>query len=75
VKDDYQVPDALLQRLSEALGHLPDRLTADSLPQSATNQQIAQALSDACRSYAEERRWRQPFDANDLLKRAALSRR
>jgi phosphoglycolate phosphatase-like HAD superfamily hydrolase len=29
LKDDYQVPDPLLQQLSETLGHLPDRLTPD----------------------------------------------
>ncbi len=67
LKDVYQVPEPLLQRLSAALGHLPDGLTPDSLLQFSTNQQIAQALFDTCQSYAEERRWQQPFDANDLL--------
>ena len=67
LKDDYQVPEPLVQQLSEALGHLPDRLTPDSLIQFSTNQEIAQALFDTCRSYADERGWRQPFDANDLL--------
>ena len=67
LKDDYQVPDALTQQLSEALGHLPDRLTPDSLIQFSTNQQIAQALFDTCQSYAEGHGWRRPFDANDLL--------
>jgi phosphoglycolate phosphatase len=67
LKDDYQVPEPLLQRLSDVLGHLPDRLASDSLLQHSTNQQIAQALFDTCQSYAEERRWRQPFGADDLL--------
>ena len=67
LKDDYQVPDPLLQQLSEGLGHLPDRLTPDSLIQFSTNQQIAQALFDTCQSYAEERGWQRPFDTNDLL--------
>jgi len=67
LKDDYQVPEPLVQQLSEALGHLPDRLTPDSLIQFSTNQQIAQALFDTSRNYAEERRWPQPYDANDLL--------
>jgi phosphoglycolate phosphatase len=67
LKDDYQVPGPLLQRLSEALGHLPDRLTSDSLIQFSTNQQIAQALFDTCQTYARERGWQQPCDANDLL--------
>jgi phosphoglycolate phosphatase-like HAD superfamily hydrolase len=67
LKDDHQVPDPLLKQLSEALGHLPDRLTPDSLIQFSTNQQIAHALFDTCRSYTDERGWRQPFDANDLL--------
>jgi len=67
LKDDYQVPDPLLQQLSERLGHLPDGLTPDSLIQFSTNQQIAQALFDTCQSYAEARGWRRPFDANDLL--------
>ena len=53
--------------MREALGHLPDRLTPDSLLQFSTNQQIAQALFDTCQTYAEERGWQLPFDANDLL--------
>jgi phosphoglycolate phosphatase len=67
LKDDYQVPDPLMQQLSEGLGHLPDRLTPDSLIQFSTNQQIVQALFDTCQSYAEEHGWQRPFDANDLL--------
>jgi phosphoglycolate phosphatase len=67
LKDDYQVPEPLLQRLSEKLGHLPDRLTPDSLIQFSTNEQIAQALFDACQRYAQERGWQRPFAANDLL--------
>ncbi len=67
LKDVYQVPEPLLQRLSAALGHLPDGLTPDSLLQFSTNQQIAQALFEASRDYAEERCWQQPYDANDLL--------
>jgi phosphoglycolate phosphatase-like HAD superfamily hydrolase len=67
LKDDYQVPEPLVQRLSATLGHLPDRLTPDSLIQFSTNQQIAQALFDASRDYAEQRRWQQPYDASDLL--------
>ena len=67
LKDDYRVPDPLLRQLSEALGLLPGRLTPDSLIQFSTNQQIAQALFDTCRSYAEERGWQRPLDANDLL--------
>ena len=67
LKDDHQVPEPLLQQLSEALGHLPDRLAPDSLLQHSTNQQIAQALFATCRSYAEERGWQQPFDADVLL--------
>jgi len=67
LKDDYQVPDSLLQQLSEALGHLPDRLTPDSLLQHSTNQQIAHALFDTSRVYAEEHQWQPPYDANDLL--------
>ena len=49
------------------MGHLPDGLALDSLLQFSTNQQIAQALFDTCHSYAEERGWQQPFDADDLL--------
>jgi phosphoglycolate phosphatase-like HAD superfamily hydrolase len=67
LKVEYQVPEALLVQLREALGLLPDRLTRDSLLQSSTNAQIAQALSDVSRDYADERRWRQPYDADDLL--------
>jgi phosphoglycolate phosphatase len=67
LKDDYQVPGPLLRQLSEALGHLPDRLAPDSLLQFSTNEQVAQALFDACRSYAEERGWQPPFDTDDLL--------
>ena len=67
LKDDYQVPEPLLSQLSEALGHLPDRLTPDSLLQFSTNQQIAQALFDTSRDYADEHRWQRPYDANDLL--------
>jgi phosphoglycolate phosphatase len=67
LKDDYQVPEPLLQELSEALGHLPDRLTPDSLLQFSTNRQVAQALFDTCRSYAEGRRWQLPFDTDDLF--------
>ena len=67
LRDDHQVPDPLLQQLGEVLGHLPDGLTPDSLLQFSTNEQIAQALFDTCRSYAEERGWQQPFDADDLL--------
>ena len=67
LKDDYQVPEPLVQQLSETLGHLPDRLAPDSLLQFSTNQQVAQALFDTCQSYAEERRWQRLFDTNDLL--------
>jgi phosphoglycolate phosphatase len=67
LEDDYQVPGPLLRQLREALGHLPDRLAPDSLIQFSTNQQIAQALVDACQSYAEEHGWQRPFDASDLL--------
>jgi phosphoglycolate phosphatase-like HAD superfamily hydrolase len=49
------------------LGHLPDRLAPDSMLQFSTNEQIAQALFEACRTYADERGWQQPFDADDLL--------
>ena len=67
LRDDYQIPEPLLRQMREALGHLPDRLTPDSLIQFSTNQQIAQALSDTCQSYAEERGWQRPLDTNDLL--------
>ncbi len=67
LKDDYQVPEALLQQLSDVLGHLPDRLASDSLLQHATNQQIAQALFDTSRVYAEEQQWQPPYDADVLL--------
>jgi phosphoglycolate phosphatase len=67
LKDDYQVPDPLMQQLGETLGHLPDRLTPDSLIQFSTNQQIAQALFGTCQSYAEAYGWQRPFDTNDLL--------
>ena len=67
LKDDYQVPEPLVQQLSERLGHLPDGPAPDSLIQFSTNQQIAQALFDTCQSYAEERGWQRPFDTNDLL--------
>jgi len=67
LKDDYRVPQPLVRQLSEALGHLPDRLAPDSLLQFSTNQQIAQALFDAYELYTKGRRWQQPFDANDLL--------
>lgn len=67
LKDDYQVPDSLIRQLSEALGHLPDRLTPDSLLQFSTNQQTAQALFDTSGAYAEEHQWQPPYDADDLL--------
>jgi phosphoglycolate phosphatase len=67
LKDDYQIPGPLVQQLGETLGHLPDRLTPDSLIQFSTNLQIAQALFDTSRNYAEEHQWQQPYDANDLL--------
>jgi|GEM_PF-2740546 len=67
LKADFRVPDSLLRQLSAALGHLPDRLTPDSLLQHSTNRQIAQALSDTSRVYAEEHQWQQPCDADDLL--------
>lgn len=67
LKVQYQVPDPLMRQLREALGHLPDRLAPDSPLQFSTNEQIAQALSDTCHSYAEQRGWRQPFDTGDLL--------
>ena len=41
LKDDYRVPEPLLQQLGEALGHLPDRFAPDSLVQFSTNRQIA----------------------------------
>lgn len=67
LKEDHQVPESLLQQLSQTLGHLPDGLAPDSLLQHSTNEQIAQALFDTCRTYAEDRSWQQPFDADDLL--------
>jgi phosphoglycolate phosphatase len=67
LKDRYRVPDPLLQELREALGHLPDRLTSDSLLQFSTNQQIAEALFDRSKKYAVEHQWLLPFDKNDLL--------
>ncbi len=67
LRDDYRVPEPLLRQLSEALGHLPDRLTPDSLLQFSTNQQVAQALFDTCQSYAGERGWQPPVDTDDLL--------
>ena len=67
LKDDHQVPGPLLQQLSETLGHLPDRLAPDSVLQSSTNRQIAQALFDASRRYAEEHDWKPPFDESYLL--------
>jgi phosphoglycolate phosphatase-like HAD superfamily hydrolase len=67
LEERYQLPDALLQALSEALGHLPDRLTPDSLLQFSTNPQIAQALFDRSEKYAAEHHWQLPFDENDLL--------
>jgi phosphoglycolate phosphatase len=67
LKDDHKVPGPLLQQLSDVLGHLPDGLAHDSLLQFSTNEQIAQALFEACRCYAEERGWQQPFTEEDLL--------
>ena len=67
LKDDYQVPEPLLQRLSDVLGHLPDRLASDSLLQHSTNQHVAQALFDTSRVYAEEQQWQPPYDADVLL--------
>ena len=67
LRDDYQIPEPLLRQMREALGHLPDRLTPDSLIQFSTNQQIAEALSEPCQSYAEERGWQRPLDTNDVL--------
>jgi HAD superfamily hydrolase (TIGR01509 family) len=67
LKADFRVPDSLLRQLSEALGHLPDRLTPDSLLQYSTNQQVAQALFGTSRDYAEVRRWQPTYDADDLL--------
>ncbi len=67
LRDDHQVPSPLLQQLGDVLGLLPHGLAPDSLLQHSTNEQIAQALFDTCRSYAEEGGWQQPFDADDLL--------
>jgi phosphoglycolate phosphatase len=67
MKDDYQVPEALLRRLSDVLGHLPDRLAPDSLLQHSTNQQIAQALFATSGVYAAEHHWQPPYDAEVLL--------
>ena len=67
LKDRYRVPDPLLQELREALGHLPDRLTSDSLLQFSTNPQIAKALFDPSIKYAAEHHWQLSFDNNDLL--------
>lgn len=67
LKDEHQVPDALLDQLSEALGLVPDGIAHDSVLQSSTNEQIAQALSETCRRHAEEHGRQQPFDAEDLL--------
>jgi phosphoglycolate phosphatase len=67
LKDRYQLPDPLLQELREALGHLPDRLTPNSLLQFSTNPQIAEALFDPSKKYAAEHQWQLPFDKNDLL--------
>jgi phosphoglycolate phosphatase len=67
LKDRFQVPDALLQVLREALGHLPDRLTSDSMLQISTNPQIAETLFVLSEEYAAEHPWQPPFDKNDLL--------
>ena len=67
LKDRYRVPGPLLQELREALGHLPDRLTSDSLLQISTNPQIAEALFDRSKKYAAEYQWQLPFDKNDLM--------
>jgi phosphoglycolate phosphatase len=67
LRDDHQVPSPLLERLGGVLGHLPDGLADDSLLQFSTNEQIAHALADTCRSYAEEHGWRQSLGADDLL--------
>ena len=67
LQDRYRVPGPLLQELREALGHLPDRLTSDSLLRISTNPQIAQALFDPSKKYAAEHPWQLPFDKDDLL--------
>jgi len=67
LKDRYRVPDLLLQRLKDALGHLPDRLRSDSLLPFSTNPQIAEALLEASGKYAVELQWQQPFNQTDLL--------
>src|SRR5512137_2807363 len=67
LKDRYQVPDPLLQQLRVALGHLPDRLTTDSLLRFSTNSQIAEALFNPSNMYAAEHSWQLPFDKDDLL--------
>ena len=61
------VPDPLLQQLREALGHLPDRLTSDSLLQFSTNHQIAQALLETSQKHAAEHQWQLSLDEVDLM--------
>ena len=67
LKDRYSVPELLLQQLKDALGHLPDRLRADSLLPISTNPQIAEALLEPSEKYAAEHQWQQPFSKIDLL--------
>ena len=67
LKDRYSVPELLLQQLKDALGHLPDRLRADSLLPLSTNPQIAEALLEPSEKYAAEHQWQQPFSKIDLL--------
>lgn len=67
LKEKYRVPELLLEKLRESLGHLPDRLKADSLLQFSTNPQIVEALIEPLNEYALEYRWQQPFNNNDVL--------
>jgi len=67
LKDRYRVPDLLLQRLKDALGHLPDRLRADSILPFSTNPQVAEVMLEVSGKYAVELHWQQSFNQTDLL--------
>jgi len=67
LEERYQVPEVLVEHLRNALGHLPDRLSPDSLLQYSTNGQIADAIIDLSGRFAGQHPWQQPYSKNDLL--------
>lgn len=67
LKNRYQVPEPLLKQLKDTLGHLPDRLSSDSLLQFSTNPQIVDATLETSHKYEIEQNWKLTFDKKTVL--------